>query len=75
MTQKTAMQQMLDELIANEWEIPLSLVVKCKELIEEEREQMIEAHNYAYTLGEDISKENAYKAGVTYYNETYGGNK
>jgi hypothetical protein len=40
MAQKTAMHQMLDELMAHEYNIPLELIVKCKELIELENEQM-----------------------------------
>jgi predicted transglutaminase-like cysteine proteinase len=37
---KTAMQQMLDELMAHEYTIPLELIVKCKKLIEVEKEQV-----------------------------------
>jgi hypothetical protein len=40
---KTAMHQMLDELMAHEYTIPLELIVKCKKLIELENEQMGEA--------------------------------
>jgi hypothetical protein len=40
MAQKTAMHQMLDELMAHEYTIPLELIVKCKELIEVEKNQM-----------------------------------
>ena len=39
MAQKTAMHQMLDELMAHEYTIPLELIVKCKELIKVEWEQ------------------------------------
>jgi hypothetical protein len=35
---------MLDELMAHEYTIPLELIVKCKELIELEKEQIIEAY-------------------------------
>lgn len=41
---KTAMNQMLDELMAHEYTIPLGLIVKCKELIEVEKEQIIQSH-------------------------------
>ena len=44
MAQKTAMQQMLDELMAHEYTIPLELIVKCKDLIEVEKEQIEDAH-------------------------------
>jgi hypothetical protein len=40
MENKTALQQMLDELMANEYTIPLELIVKCKELIEVEKQQI-----------------------------------
>ena len=40
MENKTALQQMLDELMALEYTIPLELIVKCKELIEVEKEQI-----------------------------------
>lgn len=37
---QTAMQQMYEELMCYEYTIPLELIVKCKELIEVEKEQM-----------------------------------
>ena len=40
---QTAMQVMYDELMANEYTIPLELIVKCKELIAMEKEQIIDA--------------------------------
>jgi hypothetical protein len=61
--EQTAMQQMYDELMAHEYTIPLGLIVKCKELIEVEKEQIIDA---CWAGGDD---------GEQYYNETYGGNK
>lgn len=67
MTQKTAMQQMLDELIANKWEIPLSLIVKCEELIELEKEQIVDAYDAA------IYNHLVHEYGNKYYNQTYGG--
>ena len=44
MAQKTAMHQMLDELMAHEYTIPLELIVKCKELIEFENEQLLSVY-------------------------------
>ena len=44
MAQKTAMHQMLDELMAHEYTIPLELIVKCKELIELENEQLLSVY-------------------------------
>jgi len=37
---QTAMQQMYDELMQHEYTIPLDLIVRCKELIVVEKEQM-----------------------------------
>jgi hypothetical protein len=37
---RTAMQQMYDELIAHEYTIPMSLIIKCKELIRIEKLQL-----------------------------------
>jgi len=61
-TKQTAMQQMYEELMAHEYTIPLELIVKCKELIKVEEEQIMEAH-YAPKYG-CFSED--------FYNETYG---
>jgi len=68
--QQTAMQQMYDELMQHEYTIPLELIVKCKELIEVEKEQIINFGNdllaqndRSYIGFPDLAKE--------YYNETY----
>jgi hypothetical protein len=69
MKQQTAMQQMLDELMAHEYTIPLDLIVKCKELISVEKEQIVEAWkngNLPTNLGRVITEEQ-------YYNEKYKG--
>jgi hypothetical protein len=69
MENKTALQQMLDELMAHEYTIPLELIVKCKELIELEKEQMkrlFEKH-YDETGYISMTLEDAER----YYNETY----
>ncbi len=71
---KTAMQQMLDELMAHEYTIPIGLIVKCKELIEVEKEQLKKAY---YTdavsrpLGVFTSLTPVLKTFENYYNETY----
>jgi hypothetical protein len=51
---KTAMHQMLDELMAHEYTIPIQLIVKCKELIEVEKEQIEQAymHGLAWMMPE-----------------------
>jgi hypothetical protein len=75
LTKKSAMQLMYEELIAHEYTIPLELIVKCKELIELEQNQIIEAHlsgfqtHFFYNLDETM----IYDSPEDYYNETYGG--
>jgi hypothetical protein len=72
----TAMKLMLDELMIHEYTIPLELIVKCKELIELEQNQIMEAHlsgfqtHYFYNLDGTM----IYNSSEHYYNETYGGN-
>ena len=63
---KTAMQIMYDELLANEYTIPLDLIVKCKELLAMEREQIVKA--YTDTL--EFTPENISK-GELYYDLNY----
>ena len=75
MAQQTAMQIMYDELMAYEYTIPLSLIVKCKELIDVEKHHIMSAY--------DLGNQNQYnKICISnyvnideeqYYNETYGG--
>jgi hypothetical protein len=66
---KTAMQIMLDELLSHGYKIPFHLVVKCKELLEMEKEQII----IAYDKGEFNQGCNG--NAEQYYNKMYGGNK
>ena len=73
--EQTAMQQMYDELIAHEYTIPLELIVKCKELIEIEKEQIVKACNIGFDDGIGFIEDIKYKNAEYYYNETYGGNK
>jgi hypothetical protein len=78
MTKQTAMQQMYDELMAHEYTIPLELIVKCKELIEMEKEQIKNAWGNEREVAffdsfEDILSEDTIKdLAQQYYNETYG---
>jgi hypothetical protein len=67
MSKQTAMQEMYDELIAHEYIIPLTLIVKCKELIEIEREQI----QHAYFVG-SANQMNDEGSVEQYLNETYG---
>jgi hypothetical protein len=69
---KTAMQLMYDELMANEYTIPLEIIVKCKMLLAMELKQITKAfsegekYEYHY-LKNSSPKINSYQ----YYNETY----
>jgi hypothetical protein len=62
---KTAMQEMIEWLQSYEYEIPLELQVKAKELLEKEKEQMLAASISG-------SKGNSFEQ---YYNQTYNQNK
>ena len=63
--EKTAMNQMLEELIAHEWEIPMTLIVKAKELVQVEKEQI--SQGYMSGLIDGMNQQPK-----EYYNETYG---
>lgn len=56
MAQKTAMQQMLDELMAYEYTIPLELIVKCEEFIEVEKVYIDNAYAEGYKRGCDDTR-------------------
>jgi hypothetical protein len=70
MAQKTAMHQMLDELMAHEYTIPLELIVKCKELIEVEKEQIEDAFNEGMLNSVEYFG-NGVDEAEEYYNKTY----
>ena len=61
------MHQMLDELMAHEYTIPLELIVKCKELIEVEKEQIQRSFCYGY-LDYQL---NFFEDAEQYYQQTY----
>ena len=71
--EQTAMQMMYDELIANEYYIPLDLIVKCKELIDIEKQQIIDAHKSGFTEGTCFGATTIYKfqSSKEYYKETF----
>jgi hypothetical protein len=67
---QTAMQIMLDELLSHGYKIPLHLVVKCKQLLEMEKQQIIDAIS-------ESNKSNNRNVSLNpkqYIKETYGGN-
>lgn len=68
------MNQMLEELIAHEWYIPVSLIVKAKELVQVEKEQIMKSFKSAripYKYDADLTL-NGFEDAEHYYNETYG---
>ena len=67
---KTAMQEWIEWLKAYEYELPLELQIKAKELLEKEKEQIIDSY-YGNIDGVYGYRE----AGEEYYNQTYNQNK
>lgn len=70
---KTAMHQMLYELMAHEYIIPLDLIVKCVELIDMEKMQILNAMDTGFNDGYRFPKDIRFESSVQYYNQTYGG--
>jgi len=72
----TAMQLMLEELMIHEYTIPLELIVVCKELIELEQNQIMEAHLSGFQTHFFLNLDGTmiYDSAEFYYNEIYGGN-
>jgi hypothetical protein len=71
MAQQTAMQIMYDELMVHEYTIPLDLIIKCKELIDVENEQIMKA----FSDGQQTPMNHPtlpHYSREEYYNETYG---
>jgi hypothetical protein len=63
---------MLDELLSHGCRIPFHLVVKCKELLEMEKEQIINANRDGVDM---VVDKKDFISGEQYYNEIYGNNK
>ena len=70
---KTAMQELIEYLESRYFKYEISsILLKSKELLQKEKEQIIDAHTNAYLIGEDdISVEDANEASIKYYNQTY----
>jgi hypothetical protein len=64
---QSAMQIMYEEMMCYEYTIPLELIVRCKELIDVEKEQIMDA----YAAGSNDRLRN--RINEQYYNENYGG--
>ena len=64
---KTAMQELIEYIESNEIVYNKDLILKLKELLEKEKEQIIDASNSAF--------EDKTTWGERYYNQTYNQNK
>ena len=72
MKQQTAMQIMYEELMDHEYPISDSIIVKCKHLIEMEKEQIMSAHSFGGSNMEGgYDNFNHYNTDNHYYNEQY----
>jgi hypothetical protein len=71
MAQQTAMQIMYDELMVYEYTIPLELIIKCKELIDVENEQIMKAFSDGQQTPINHPTLPHYSR-EEYYNEQYG---
>jgi hypothetical protein len=69
---KTAMQIMLDELMAHEYTIPLELIVKCKDLIVLENDQINDAYFQGFDDNDWDSLDDTFN--LEYYKQTYESN-
>jgi len=67
----TAMQEWIEWLKAYEYELPLELQVKAKELLKKEKEHIIQSFDNGIYVGTYAVD----KDGEDYYNQTYNQNK
>lgn len=67
---KTAMTELIEHIESNEIVYNKDLILKLKELIEKEKEQIIEAYSWGYSDGVQEPNPND-----DYYNQTYNQNK
>jgi hemoglobin-like flavoprotein len=78
---KTAMQELIEYIESNEIVYNKDLILKLKELLEKEKEQIIDAWQEAYVTGcvvgsNDYTNENEETDnGAYYYNQTYNQDK
>lgn len=71
---KTALQEWIEWLKAYEYELPLELQVKAKELLEKEKEQIITAFEVGYKscdIDEAFEINRKLASGENHYNKTY----
>ena len=69
---KTAMQELIEYIESNEIVYNKDLILKLKELLEKEKEQIIESHDKGSEIIEGIF---VYHDGHDYYNKTYNQSK
>jgi hypothetical protein len=74
---KTAMQELIEWIESNEIVYNKELILKLKELLEKEKEQIIEAHAFG---ADDVDSNGGLllrgvKNAIYYYNQTYNNDK
>ena len=67
---KTAMQELIEHIESNEIVYNKALILKLKELLKKEKEQIIEAYSWGYSDGVQEPNPND-----DYYNQTYNQNQ
>jgi hypothetical protein len=75
---KSVVKELGDYLCENDYPIDKNLVLKIKELLKKEREQIIEAYDMGYKacdLDEALEINKTMFSGDRYYNNTYNQNK
>ena len=74
----TVLQEFSEWLQAYEYELPLELQIKAKELLKKEKEQIINSYDSGYKacdLDETLEINKTMFSGDIYYNNTYNENK
>lgn len=71
---KTAMQEWIEWLKAYEYELPLELQIKAKELLDKEKDQIVNAFEVGYKscdIDEAFEINRKLASGENHYNKTY----
>jgi hypothetical protein len=69
---KTAMQLLIDEILANPNEGDKWILAKANELLEKEKQQIVDSYNQCIKdTGYHLSNGDTFKDGEQYYSETF----
>jgi hypothetical protein len=66
---KTAMNEWIEWLNAYSFELPLELQIKATEILQQEKQQIIDAYDEANS--ELHNEDGSFKTGEQYYNQTF----